>query len=133
MWIFTDIECWVEKKVIFTSNSLFQAFQDEEFQVLLQDDISIELSKEIYKNIIKSRLHREATRTPILLFPYVIEWITWRVDHEKRKILNFEDKSVASCKESVLNQIYHFKEAHIKVIPEWLKQKNESANFLTVM
>jgi hypothetical protein len=33
----------------------------------------------------------------------------------------------------VLNQIYHFKEAHIKVTPEWLKQKNESAKFLTIM
>ena len=54
MWIFVDIECQVDKKVIFTWNSLFQEFQDKEFQVLLQDDPSIELSKGIYKNIIKS-------------------------------------------------------------------------------
>ena len=47
IWIFVDTECWVYKKVIFTWNSLFQAFQDKEFQVLLQDDISTELSKEI--------------------------------------------------------------------------------------
>ena len=60
-------------------------------------------------------------------------WITQKIDHENRKILNFEDKSVASYKASVLNQIYHFKEAHIKVTPEWLKQKNESVDFLTIM
>ena len=35
MWIFVDTECRVEKKVTFTWNSLFQAFQDKEFQMLL--------------------------------------------------------------------------------------------------
>jgi hypothetical protein len=35
MWIFVDTECRVDKKVVFTWNSLFQAFQDKEFQVLL--------------------------------------------------------------------------------------------------
>ena len=35
MWIFCDTQCRVEKKVIFTWNSLFQGFQDKEFQVLL--------------------------------------------------------------------------------------------------
>jgi len=57
MWIFADTKCQVDRKGTFTSNSLFQAFQDKEFQMLLQDDMSIELSKEIYKNIIKSGLH----------------------------------------------------------------------------
>ena len=55
------------------------------------------------------------------------------MDHENREILNFEDKSIASYKASVLNQIYHFKEADVKVTPEWLKQKNDSADFLTIM
>ena len=54
------------------------------------------------------------------------------MDHENRVVLNFEDKSVASYKSSVLNQIYHFKESHVKVTPEWLKQKNDSADFLTI-
>ena len=63
----------------------------------------------------------------------MIEWITQRVDHENRAILNLEDKSVASYKALVLNQIYHFKEAHVKVTPKWLKQKNDSADFLTIM
>ena len=36
MWIFADTECQVDKKVIFTWNSLFQAFHDKEFQVLLR-------------------------------------------------------------------------------------------------
>ena len=117
MWIFADIECRVDKKVTFTWNSLFKAFQDKEFQTLLQDDISTELNKEMYMNIIKSRLHRAATRTLVLPCLDVIEWITWKVDRENRAILNSEDKSVASYKESVFNQIYHFKEAHIKVTP----------------
>ena len=53
MWIFVDPECWVDKKVVFTWNSLFQAFQDKEFQVLLKDDSSTELNKGIYRNIRK--------------------------------------------------------------------------------
>ena len=84
-------------------NSLFQAFKDKEFQVLLQDDLSTELSKEIYRNIIKSGLHRETTRTLVLPCSDVIEWITRNVDHENRAILNFEDKSVSSYKASILN------------------------------
>jgi hypothetical protein len=51
------------------------------------------------------------------------------VDHENRGILNFEDKSVASYKPSVLNNMYHFKEAHVKVTPKWMKQKNDYADF----
>ena len=45
MWIFVDTECKVDKMVTFTWNSLFQAFQDKEFQMLLQDDVRTELSK----------------------------------------------------------------------------------------
>ena len=123
-WIFADTEFWVDKKVTFTWNSLFQAFQDKEFQILLQDDMSSELRKEVYRNIIKSGLHRAAVKTPILPCPDVIEWITWKIDHENRSILNYENKSVASYKASVFNQIYHLKEADIKVTPEWLKQEN---------
>ena len=82
IWIFADTECRVDKKVIFTWNSLFRAFQDKEFQVLLQDYISIELSKDIYRNIIKFGLHREVIKTLVLPCPDVIEWITWKIDHE---------------------------------------------------
>ena len=133
MWIFVDTECRVDKKVIFTWNSLFQAFQDKEFQVLLQDDQSTELRKQIYRNIIKSRLHRVATRTLVLPCLDVIEWITWKVDHENRAILNFMDTTVASYKALVLNQMYHFIEDHVKVTSEWLKQKNDFGDFLTIM
>ena len=101
--------------------------------MLLQDDRSIKLSKEIYKKIIKSGLHQETIKTPVLPCLDVIEWNTQKVDHENRAILNFEDKSVSSYKASVSNQIYHFKESHIKVTPEWMKQKNESVDFLTIM
>ena len=66
IWIFTDTECKADKEVCYTWTSLFQAFQDKEFVVLLQDDASTELSKEIYRNIVKSGLHRAAVKTPIL-------------------------------------------------------------------
>ena len=47
IWIFTDTECKEDKKVCYTWTSLFQAFQDKEFTMLLQNDASTELSKEI--------------------------------------------------------------------------------------
>lgn len=84
MWIFVDTECWVDKNVTFTWNSLFQTFQDKEFKVLLQDDISTQLSKEIFKNIIKPGLHQVVVKTPVLPCPDVIEWITWKLDNENR-------------------------------------------------
>jgi hypothetical protein len=133
MFIFVDIECRVDKKVTFTWNSLFQAFQDKEFQMLLQNDVSTELSKEVYKNIIKSGPHRAAIKTLVLPCPDVIEWITRKIYHENRSILNFENKSVASYKASIFNQIYHLKEAHMKVTHKCLKQKNEYVDFLTIM
>ena len=76
MWTFTNTECQVDKKVIFTWNTLFQEFQKKEFEVLLQDDPSIELSKSIYKNISKSGLHRATTKNPVLPCLDVIEWMT---------------------------------------------------------
>ena len=47
MWTFTDTECWVDKKFVFTWNTLFQAFQNKKFQVLLQDDPSTDLNRSI--------------------------------------------------------------------------------------
>ena len=47
VWIFSDTECKVDKKVCYTWTSLSQAFQDKEFVVLLQNDVNTELSKEI--------------------------------------------------------------------------------------
>ena len=38
VWIFSDTECKEDKKVCYTWTSLFQAFQDKEFVVLLQND-----------------------------------------------------------------------------------------------
>ena len=79
----------------------------------------MELIKGIYKNISKFGLHWEANKTPVLPFPDVIEWMTRRIDHESRKFLNFEDKNVASYQSPVLNHLYHFKEAQVKVTLEW--------------
>ena len=133
MWTFTNTECRVDKKIAFKCNTFFQAFQTKEFQFLLQDDLSMELSKYIYNNISKYGLHWAATKTPVLPCPDVIEWMTQRIDHESRTILNFEDKHIANYQAPVLNQLYHFKEAQVKVTPEWLKNKTESIDFLSIM
>ena len=73
IWIFTDTKCKAEKKVCYNWTTVFQAFQDKEFTLLLHNDASTELSKEIYQNIIKSGLHRAAMKTPILPCLDVIE------------------------------------------------------------
>ena len=82
IWIFFDIECKADKKVCYTWTSLFQAFQEKEFVVLLENDANTKLSREIYKNIIKSGLHRVAMKTPMLPCPDIIEWITRRINHQ---------------------------------------------------
>lgn len=33
----------------------------------------------------------------------------------------------------MISQMYHLKEATVKVSPEWLKQKSESADMLTIL
>jgi hypothetical protein len=63
----------------------------------------------------------------------VIEGITQRLDHERRKMINFEDKNVAIYKAPVLNKLYHLKESHVKVTLEWLKEKNEFVDFLSII
>ena len=127
------MKCRVDKKIDFKWNNLFQAFQTKEFQVLLQDDPSTKLSKGIYKNISKSGLHRATTRTPILPYLDVIEWMNQRIYHESKTILKFEGKHVVSYQVTIVNQLYHFKEAQVKVTPYWLKRRNESVDFLYIM
>ena len=83
IWMFADTECRVDKKVSYTWNFLFQAFQDKEFLMLLQDDVCTELSIEVYRNIIKSGLHRVAAKTLILPCLDVIEWIIRKIDHRQ--------------------------------------------------
>ena len=100
---------------------------------MIQGDLSTELRKSIYKNISKSGLHRATTKTPCLPCLEVIEWITQRVDHESITILNFKDKHVANYQSLVLNQLYHFKEAQVKVTSEWLRNKIEFVDFLSIM
>ena len=112
---------------------MFQAFQRKEFQVFRQDDPSMELSKGIHKNIAKSGLHWAEAKTPVLPCLNVIEWMIRRIDNEIRNILNFEDKHVASYQAPVLNQLYHFKEAQLKVTLERLKDETESVDFLSIM
>ena len=84
LWIFSDTECKANKKVCYTWTSLFQEFQDKEFFVMLQNDANTELSKEIYKNVIKSGLHRATVKTPVLPCPDVVEWIIRKIDHQHR-------------------------------------------------
>ena len=75
-WAFIDTECSVDKKTTFKWNTFFHAFQSKEFQVLLQDDPSTELSKGIDKNISRYGLYRVEAKPPFLPFPHVIEWVT---------------------------------------------------------
>ena len=70
---------------------------------MLQDYLSTNLSKGIDKNISKFGLYREAAKTLVLPCPYVIEWITSKIDHERRTIVNFEDKKLVSYQIPVLN------------------------------
>ena len=95
--------------------------------------MSTKLSKDVYRNIIKSGLHWAVVKTLVLPCLDVIEWITWKIDHENKSILNSEKKSISSYKASIFNQIYHLKEVDIKATPKWLKKKNESTDFLTIM
>ena len=82
IWIFADTKCRVDKKVSYKHNSLFWAFQEKEFLMLLQDDTSTEVIKEVCMNIIKSRLHRAVVKTLILPCSDVIEWMTRKIDHQ---------------------------------------------------
>lgn len=100
---------------------------------MLQYNPSTKLSKGIYKNISKFGLHRVVSRTLVLPCPDVIEWMTWRIDHESRTILNFEDKHVSNYQSPLMYYLYHFKEAQVKVTLEWLKRKTESVDFLSIM
>ena len=71
--------------------------------MLLQNDDNTELSKEVYRNIIKLGLHRAAMKAPILSCPDVIKWITRKIDHQHRSILNVEGKVVSNYKPSMIN------------------------------
>ena len=84
-------------------------------------------------NISKYGLYRASTKPPILQCPNVIKWMTRRIDHERRTILNFGRKNVSSYQGPVLDQMYHFKEPQVRVTQEWLQRKIESINFLTIM
>ena len=53
----------------------------------------------------------EIMKTLVLLYLNVIEWMTQRIDHKGRTILNFKEKHVASYQALVVNQLYHFKES----------------------
>jgi hypothetical protein len=96
--IFTDNESQVDKKIAFQWNTLFQAFQSKEFQVLLQDDPNIDLSKGIHHNISKFGLYRVVAKPPILPCPDIIEWMTQNIDHESRTLLDFDGKHAESIK-----------------------------------
>ena len=100
---------------------------------MLQDDPSAELSKGIYRSISKSGVYRAAAKPPILPCPNVIEWLTRKVGHERRNLLDFEGHHVESYKDLVLNKIYHFKEPQIKVTQEWLQNTYDSIDFLNFM
>ena len=81
------------------------------------DDASTYLSKGIYKNISRFGLYWATTKPLVLPCLDVIKWMTQRIDHESRTILNFEGKHVDNYQDAVLNQMYHLKEALVRVTP----------------
>ena len=87
----------------------------------------------IYRNISKSRLYRAAAKPRVLPCPDVIEWMNQKVDHEIKTLIDFKGNYVLSYQSPILNQMYHFKEAQIKVTQEWLQNKSESINYLDIM
>jgi hypothetical protein len=60
--------------------------------VLFQDDPSSKLRKGIYKNISRSGLYQATTKPLVLPCLDAIEWVTQRIDHEIRTILNLKEK-----------------------------------------
>jgi hypothetical protein len=101
--------------------------------MLLQFDPFKELSKEFYKNISKCRLYRVATKPLTLPCTGVIEWMTRKVDHSNKILLNFEGKKVARYQPYKVQRVYHFKEPHIKITQEWLQNKAETVDYLSQM
>ena len=93
----------------------------------------MELNKIIYKSTSKSGLHWAATKILVLPCLDVIEWMTRRIDHESRIIINLKDKNVANYQVPIPNQLYHFKEAQVNVTPEWLKDKTKYVDLLSIM
>ena len=89
------------------------------------------MRKGIYQK--KSRFYGVVAKPHVLPCPYVIEWLTRKVYHERRTLLGFEENHVASYQALVLNQMYHFNKAEIKVAQEWLQNKFESINYLDIM
>ena len=98
--------------------------------MLLQDDPSTEISKEIYWNISKSGFYRATTKLLILPCLDVIKWLSGKVDHQSRTILKFEGKHVVSYQPSMLHRMYHLKKPMFKVTQEWLQSKVEGAYYL---
>ena len=58
--------------------------------MLLQDDQYMEIIKDTYKNISKSGLYRASTNPSILSCRNAVEWMTRKVDHSNKILLNFE-------------------------------------------
>jgi hypothetical protein len=100
---------------------------------MLQDDPIVELIKGIDHNFSKYRLYRATTKPLVLPCPNVTEWLTRKVGHERRTLLDFKRKHIASYQDHVPNQMYHFKEARIKVTQELLQNKSDSINYLDIM
>ena len=132
-WMFTDTKCKTDRKTLFECNQQFQAFLVGDYQLLLQDDPCRELSKDIYKNISKSRIYRVFSKPLILPCPNVVEWITRKVDHSNQILLNYEEKHGASYQRYTIHIMYHFKEPQIKITQEFLQSKAKTIDYLAQM
>ena len=101
--------------------------------MLLQDDPCKYLSNEIYKNISKSKLYRAVAKPLIILCHDVVEWMTRKVDHSNRTLLNCEEKHVVSYQPYTIHIMYNFKENQIKITQDLLQSKVKTGHYLAEM
>ena len=132
-WVFIDTEYKINQKISFQWNQMFQYFLTEYYQMLLQDDLCMELSKDVYKKNSKYGLYRVVAKPLIILCLDVVEWMTRKVDHSNRILLNFEEKHVARYQPYAIHRMYHFKEPQIKITQERLQSKVETIDYLAQM
>jgi hypothetical protein len=99
---FTNTECRVNKRIAFKWNTLFQAFQKKKSFNFCYKMILVHNLAKAYTKVLPSLGYIRAC-------PDVIEWMTQRIDHGSRIILNFKDKHVAIYQAPVLNHLYHSK------------------------
>ena len=59
--------------------------------------------------------------------------VSRKVDHSNMNLINLDGKHVASYQPYTINQMYHFKEPHMKITHKWLQSKAKTDDYLAQM